>query len=229
MKKFLLGILIFITISLESQSSLTFIPPADPRLTQRCKCVLLEEISSETIQNLIYQMLLLCGYEADSSKTHKKTVLVGLAAPQVGQMKQIIILNTSKDYRNRERAAFEVLINPVVIWESAEKVQNCEGCFSVPSCYLGVPKRSQAVIIEAFNFQGEKIIKRYDNFQAQIVLHEIDHLYGIRFPERLSCEKELHIVSTATDWSKYQNQWKTWDKYATKEKWQQLRQKNYNE
>lgn len=229
MKKFLLGIFIFMAVSIESHASLTFIPPTDPRLAQTCKVVPQEEISSEKIQNLIHQMLLLCGYEADTSKTNKSSVLVGLAAPQIGEMHQIIILNTSNDYRNIERAAFEVLINPVIIWQSEEKIQNHEGCFSVPNCYIGAPYRPQAVVVEAFNPKGEKVTKRYENFQAQIVSHEIDHLHGIRFPERLNCEQELHIVSEATNWAEYKKNWKNWDHCASFDKWQQLRNKNYNE
>lgn len=229
MKKFLLGIFIFMAVFLESQSSLTFIPPNDPRLTQECQPVPQEEITGDKIQNLISQMLLLCGYEADTSKTNKTSVLVGLAAPQIGETKQIIILNTSNDYKNIERAAFEVLINPVIIWESEEKIQNHEGCFSVPNCYIGAPYRSQAVVVEAFNPQGEKVTKRYENFQAQIILHEIDHLHGIRFPERLSSEKQLHIVSENTNWTEYKKNWKSWEQCASSEKWQQLKDKNYNE
>ena len=104
---------------------------------------------------------------------------VGLAAPQIGISKRIII------FRNKEReegakitaSDYEVLINPRITQARGEKVTMAEGCLSCPEIQVEV-SRSPEIKIRAFTPEGEKISKRYLDFIARVVQHEIDHLDG---------------------------------------------------
>lgn len=217
--------------SIQSAHCLHFIPSTDPRLGTCAQEVSIDEILTDKIQTLITEMLTLSGYEADPAKFQKSGVLVGLAAPQVGEMKQIIIINTLSDQELRagKLPRFDVLINPKIIWQSKEKAPSREGCFSVPEKFLGLPLRPTAVVVEAYNREGEKIRKRYEDQVAFVVHHEVDHLLGIRFPERLQSEEELHILDQAQDLPRYRKEWRNWKQHASYELWQQMRAKDYSE
>lgn len=103
----------------------------------------------------------------------------GLAAPQIGISKRIII------FRNKEREGsektkagdYEVLINPRITQARGEKVTMAEGCLSCPEIQVEV-SRSPEIKVRAFTPEGEKISKRYLDFIARVVQHEIDHLDG---------------------------------------------------
>ncbi|MCH9631897.1 MAG: Peptide deformylase [Chlamydiae bacterium] len=210
--------------------TLQFIPPDDPRLNQKSELVTLKEVKSQEIQTLISDMLRLSGCEADPEKYEKSGVLVGLAAPQVGIMKQIIIINT-QSYEKIKKGSlpkFDVLINPCITWRSSKTEISREGCFSVPEKYLGCPKRSTEIKVQALDKNGNKISKKYSGSVASVVQHEVDHLAGIRFPQLLKSEKDLHILENETDISNYRKHWKNWDKHATAELWKQMKKGNYS-
>jgi len=104
---------------------------------------------------------------------------VGLAAPQIGINKRMII------FRNRDGeegdinnvGGFEILINPRITQARGEKVAVAEGCLSCPEIQVEV-SRFPEIKVRAFNIQGEKISRRYLDFIARVVQHEIDHLDG---------------------------------------------------
>ncbi len=234
---FILGVLLMCITSTLSTDPVQFIPSSDPRLNQNAKKVSKKELKSEQIQELIHGMLVLAGYEADSSQTKKKSRLVGIAAPQVGVMKQIIIIDavSTRDkapaaVSTRDKApAFEVLINPEIVWISKERNSIPQGCFSVPNQFTGLVERPSAVVIRALNPEGHSIHKRYEGYPAHVVQHEIDHLHGIRFPQRLHNEKELHILPKGdADLPSYRKNWKNWPHHASSETWIQFKEGQYN-
>ena len=103
----------------------------------------------------------------------------GLAAPQIGISKRIIIFrNKDREEGEKPKAGdYEVLINPRITQARGEKVIMTEGCLSCPEIQVEV-KRSPEIKVRAITPEGEKISKRYMDFIARVVQHEIDHLDG---------------------------------------------------
>jgi peptide deformylase len=102
---------------------------------------------------------------------------VGLAAPQVNISKQIAIVDIGDQSGRIE------LINPVIVKESGDQV-GPEGCLSFPGLF-GEVKRSYFVKIEAQDRNGSKFTIEAEDFLARALLHEIDHLHGVLFTEKV--------------------------------------------
>lgn len=109
---------------------------------------------------------------------------VGLAAPQVGISKRIIVIDT-------DEKGVIVLINPVIVKREG-KVKEEEGCLSVPGIYSPV-RRSSLITVEATDLVEKKICLTQEGFLAIALQHEIDHLDGYLFIDRLSPAKRLMI------------------------------------
>jgi len=101
---------------------------------------------------------------------------VGLAAPQVGVSKSIIIIDGEED-------GLIVLINPMIVKSEGEVVAE-EGCLSVPGIYSQV-KRASKVTVKALNENGDPIEITKEALTARALQHEIDHLDGILFVDRI--------------------------------------------
>ena len=112
----------------------------------------------------------------DMAETMYTASGVGLAATQVGEAKRIILVDGEED-------GLIVLINPVIIKSEGEVVAE-EGCLSVPDIYSQV-KRSLKVTIEALDENGDLIEITKENLIARALQHEIDHLNGILFVDRI--------------------------------------------
>lgn len=124
-------------------------------------------------------------------KTMIKAPGVGLAANQVGILKQIVTINF-EDKENNKKANY-ILFNPSIIQYSEEKVIMEEGCLSLPEQYAEV-ERPKEIILEYVN-ENEKIIKKeIDGFEARILQHEIDHLSGKLFVDYLSSLKRNVLI-----------------------------------
>jgi len=103
----------------------------------------------------------------------------GLAAPQIGISQRIVIFRT-KNYGKEGKIQpdeWEVLINPRITQTRGEKVTGTEGCLSCPEIQVEV-SRFPEIKVRALNAQGEKIAKRYLDYTARVVQHELDHLDG---------------------------------------------------
>jgi peptide deformylase len=109
---------------------------------------------------------------------------VGLAAPQIGISKRIIIIDT-------EEKGVMVLINPVIIKREGETKEE-EGCLSVPGIF-SIVKRSAVITVEALDLDEKKVRLTQEGFLAIALQHEIDHLDGYLFIDRLSPAKRLMI------------------------------------
>ncbi|HZK40648.1 MAG TPA: peptide deformylase [Atribacterota bacterium] len=131
----------------------------------RGKALPLKEITPE-ILNLI----------KDMAETMYTDSGVGLAAPQVGVSKRIIIIDGEED-------GLIVLINPMIVKSEGEVVEE-EGCLSVPGIYSKV-KRSSRVTVKAINENGDSIEITKESLTARALQHEIDHLDGILFIDRI--------------------------------------------
>ncbi len=108
---------------------------------------------------------------------------IGLAANQVGVLKRVFIvdLNSGKESQGEERLVF---VNPEIVHLEGETV-NEEGCLSLPGLYKKV-KRAAKVRVKAFDVDGREFELECEGLLARAVQHEIDHLEGILFIDRLS-------------------------------------------
>lgn len=120
----------------------------------------------------------------DMAETMQNADGVGLAAPQVGILKRVIVINTGDNLIE--------LINPRIIEQSGEQVE-IEGCLSIPGIF-GEVRRPAQVKVEALNAKGEKFVIEGRELLARVLCHEIDHLDGILYKDkaiRLFDENEL--------------------------------------
>ncbi|MCS6875965.1 MAG: peptide deformylase [Aquificaceae bacterium] len=116
---------------------------------------------------------------------------VGLASPQVGVHKRIVVVDTSasKHKENKVSHGLLVLVNPVIVQREGEFVVR-EGCLSVPD-YTGNVKRHYWIRLQAMNEKGKLVELETEGFEAVVIQHEIDHLDGKLFLERLVSPKDL--------------------------------------
>jgi len=116
---------------------------------------------------------------------------VGLAANQVGILKQIVTINF-EDKENNKKANY-ILFNPAIIQYSEETVVMEEGCLSLPEQYADV-ERPKEIVVEYIDENKKTIKKEIDGYQARILQHEIDHLSGKLFVDYLSSLKRNIII-----------------------------------
>jgi len=127
-------------------------------------------------------------------KTMAENEGIGISAPQVGKLKRIIVVHLIKERTPEEKSKTSprVFINPKILKKSKETLIDEEGCLSFPGLFLKI-KRAKEVEIEALNENGEKIKVQAEGLPARIFQHEIDHLAGILFIDRISFWQRLKI------------------------------------
>jgi peptide deformylase len=117
----------------------------------------------------------------DMAETMYHAPGVGLAAPQVGEDCRILI----HDVETKEkRGSYQVLINPLIVEREGEQVTE-EGCLSVVD-YRANVRRAARICVRAIDWHGKPVEREYENLLAIVVQHEIDHLDGILFIDRIS-------------------------------------------
>ncbi len=133
----------------------------------------------------------------------KKPKGVGLAAPQIGEPYRIFITKPS------ENSPIDIFINPEIVWKSKElseivrehdnksdikRERKLEGCLSIPNIW-GYLKRHNKVRIKFMDIEGKTQEKEYTGFMATIIQHEVDHLNGILFTQRvLEQQQKLYEI-----------------------------------
>ena len=200
-----------------------FLAPTDPRLnevsTNVCPC----NISSVETQGVIDDML---NIAFGNTQDKTQSILVGLAAPQIGILKRIILVDTAatgvftKD-SSPPPPELKEFINPEIVWQSEEQSIWREGCFST-SHICGLVPRAEKVLIQAYDRKGNLSTQEYEGYVARIFQHEIDHLNGIRFPDRITDDNALHWVEK-NELVEYRINWASWQKKFPREKWLELK------
>jgi peptide deformylase len=109
---------------------------------------------------------------------------VGLAAPQVGVGLRVVVIKTDQN--------LHTLVNPELVKGEGEQI-GLEGCLSVPG-YVGEVKRYLRVVARGLNRQGKQVKVKGDDLLARAIQHEIDHLDGILFTDRLTSLETLRKV-----------------------------------
>ena len=110
---------------------------------------------------------------------------VGLAAIQVGHGKRVIVYDVSSQDKGR---SLQVLINPRIVDMEGEVISENEGCLSVPDFRADV-KRAASILVEGSDREGNHLSIEADGHLAIVLQHEIDHLDGTLFIERISSLK----------------------------------------
>ncbi len=110
----------------------------------------------------------------------------GIAAPQIGVSLRVVIFEMKDNPRYPHVAAvpYTVLVNPVLTLLGDEREEGWEGCLSVPGL-RGLVPRYRRLRYQAVTADGETIDRTVEGFHARVVQHEVDHLDGILFPERI--------------------------------------------
>lgn len=111
---------------------------------------------------------------------------VGIAAPQVYISKRVIIVASRANPRYPDAPEMDaiVMVNPEITQQSTQVILGEEGCLSVPN-ERGQVLRAEQITVQYFTLTGEKIRQDLSGFPARIVQHEIDHLDGILFVDRI--------------------------------------------
>jgi peptide deformylase len=118
---------------------------------------------------------------------------VGIAAPQVAQSYRLFIMASrpSIRYPFAPKMSPTAVINPVILNHSDEIVQDWEGCLSVPGL-RGLVSRYQSITVEYTDIKGKQQKEVLTDFVSRIFQHELDHLNGILFIDRLETMKDLY-------------------------------------
>jgi peptide deformylase len=158
----------------------------EPVLRQKARALSRDEILGRTIQELIESM----------RETMHDAPGVGLAAPQIGMSVQLVVVEdqprflekiSPEELAERERSAvpFHVLINPAITASGSEPVEFFEGCLSVAGFTAMVP-RAREVRVECLNERAERVVIDATGWYARILQHEIDHLQGALYIDRMN-------------------------------------------
>jgi peptide deformylase len=120
---------------------------------------------------------------------------VGLAAPQVHISLQIVIFEAA----NENETSLITLINPKIEVLTKETSIDWEGCLSVPGL-RGKVSRPNKIKYTGLDIEGNKIETIAEGFNARVVQHECDHLFGVLYPQRMKDLSSLQFVSEARHW-----------------------------
>lgn len=123
---------------------------------------------------------------------HTHEVTVGLAAVQIGIMERVVIIRN--DFDNKEDRNFQTLINPEIIKTEGSPVYQSEGCLSVAG-YYGRVKRYPKITIKALDINGKSLRVTATDFLARLLQHEIDHINGKTYVDRLDSRSELYKMT----------------------------------
>jgi peptide deformylase len=146
----------------------------------------------------------------DTLMVQKEPEGVGLAAPQIGKSLRIFIADYKPSVPSAGKNFQRVVINPEIleIIKTKKKPHSVkaprgkeilEGCLSLPY-YYGPLKRADKVTVKYLNEKGEDVVETFEDFEAQIILHEIDHLNGILFVDHILEEKKPLYKVEGDEW-----------------------------
>ena len=128
-------------------------------------------------------------YEADG---------VGLAAPQIGELTRIIVIELPEDEAVWGSGKLFMVISPEIVRESREVETGIEGCLSVPG-YVGEVERDTEVLVRGMDINGRRFRLRPRDYLARVFQHEIDHLDGVLYIDKLTAPEKIWEVKPGTE------------------------------
>ncbi|MEQ1947527.1 MAG: peptide deformylase [Bryobacteraceae bacterium] len=179
---------------------LKIVQTGEPVLRQHARALTKEEIALPAIQQLIEHM----------RDTMSDAPGVGLAAPQIGLPLQLAVIEDRADYlkaidpailaeRERQPVEFLVLINPRIVQYSDDTAEFFEGCLSVAG-FSALVKRSRRVTVEYLDISGNECSIEASGWFARILQHEIDHLHGTLYIDRMETRTFATIENIGRYW-----------------------------
>jgi len=179
---------------------MTIVQAGDPALRQTARVLTRDEILSAQIRGLIESM----------KQAMRDAPGVGLAAPQVGQALRLAVIEDRPDYTkdwspkqlaDRERASveFHVIVNPKLTLIGDESVEFFEGCLSLPGLMALVP-RVRRVRVECLDDQARPRVIEAQGWYARILQHEIDHLFGNLYVDRMHPRSLMTVENYKRHW-----------------------------
>ena len=129
----------------------------------------------------------------DMTETMRESNGVGLAAPQVGVVERVIVVETPQDEDEPGSGRLYAIVNPEIVRASKEQVDGIEGCLSIPG-YVGEVTRHEAVTIKGQDLRGRRVRVKAQGFLARVLQHEIDHLEGVLFIDQLTAPDRVWRV-----------------------------------
>lgn len=113
---------------------------------------------------------------------------VGVAAPQIGVLRRVVVVDVSKSKLGKDHNhGLLEMVNPEIIEHSGSRMMR-EGCMSVPD-YTGNVTRAEQIVVEFTNRSGQRRVIEASGFEAVAIQHELDHLDGLLFLDRVSSLK----------------------------------------
>lgn len=124
----------------------------------------------------------------------------GLAAPQIGaQVKAVVVEVRRTDvFPDRPECPLTCMVNPVILERGDGEMLDWEGCFSVPGL-MGLVPRTGSVLVSYLDRDGLRIERAFEGYVARVVQHEIDHLDGVEFVDRMRDMTSLTTVQNYLD------------------------------
>ncbi|HEY7914006.1 MAG TPA: peptide deformylase [Blastocatellia bacterium] len=173
----------------------------EPVLRKRARPLSPEEIKSPRIQQLINDM----------RETMRRAPGVGLAAPQIGESLQLAVIEDPREHldgvaeeylaeRERKLVPFHVIVNPEITVVEAEPATFFEGCLSLNGFTALVP-RAAAVRVRCLNERAEPIVINARGWYARILQHEIDHLQGRIYIDRMQSRSFMEVDNYSRYWA----------------------------
>lgn len=123
---------------------------------------------------------------------------LGLAATQVALPFQLLVMNATADPLQRDKE--RVYINPVIL-ERKGSVEGEEGCLSFPDLYQKV-RRAKTITVRAYNLSGEPVEEVFSDLEARVTQHEVDHLHGVLFIDKMGPIAKLASRSTLKEFER---------------------------
>jgi peptide deformylase len=114
---------------------------------------------------------------------------VGVAAPQIDELVRVVVVDVSEHKKATTSHGLLVLANPVVVEASGDELGR-EGCLSIPDLTANV-RRATQIRVEALAPGGDEVTIDTEGFEARALLHELDHLEGILFLDRIASRADL--------------------------------------
>lgn len=152
----------------------------DPMLRQKSKKV---KDFGEALQVLIDDMV----------ETMQAVNGAGLAAPQIGVLERVIVIQLPEDEEDPQSGKLFALCNPQIVRADGEEAGD-EGCLCLPG-YTGEVKRATSVTVKAQDRRGRKVRIKAEGFLARVFQHEIDHLDGILYIDRVESPDKIRQIA----------------------------------
>lgn len=187
----------------------------DPKhkiLRSACKEIPKRDLRKTSVQQEIESMIdfVYGNNNKGKARSRNASMTVGLSANQVGISKKISVVDLA--IGKRGYSDVHVLINPEIVWQSQSVLENCEGCVNLPTIW-GYVKRSKRIKVKALDRSGNELLLTVTGWPAVLLQHEIDHLNGKLFIEKLPDPKKAFLVEEG-DYQKFKQKKKEWRKFV---------------